>query len=111
MKNKKKTDYKSGAEAVTKKPIDQIDKNDKAMLLARMSEIKKHKDDISSTQNTIGYTQMFRDGVCQIDEHRFSKTIQFFDTNYQLAEFEEQNGIFSKYCVLSFCCLQMRSFL
>ena len=100
MKNKKKTDYKSGAEAVTKKPIDQIDKNDKAMLLARMSEIKKHKDDISSTQNTIGYTQMFKDGVCQIDEHRFSKTIQFFDTNYQLAEFEEQNGIFSKYCDL-----------
>jgi len=100
LKNKKKTDYKSGAEAVTKKPIDQIDKNDKAMLLARMSEIKKHKDDISSTQNTIGYTQMFKDGVCQIDEHRFSKTIQFFDTNYQLAEFEEQNGIFSKYCDL-----------
>lgn len=26
--------------------------------------------------------------------------IQFFDTNYQLAEFEEQNGIFSKYCDL-----------
>ena len=65
-----------------------------------MHEIKKYKDDISSTQNTIGYTQMFKDGVCQIDDHRFSKTIQFFDTNYQLAEFEEQNGIFSKYCDL-----------
>lgn len=65
-----------------------------------MREIKKYKDDISSTQNAIGYTQMFKDGVCWIDDHRFSKTIQFFDTNYQLAEFEEQNGIFSKYCDL-----------
>lgn len=100
MKNKKKTDLRSGAKAAAEKPISNIDKNDKAVILARMHEIKKYKDDISSTQNTIGYTQMFRDGVCQIDDHRFSKTIQFFDTNYQLAEFEEQNGIFSKYCDL-----------
>ena len=100
MKNKKKTDLRSGAKAAAEKPISNIDKNDKAVILARMHEIKKYKDDISSTQNTIGYTQMFKDGVCQIDDHRFSKTIQFFDTNYQLAEFEEQNGIFSKYCDL-----------
>ena len=100
MKNKKKTDLRSGAKAAAEKPISNIDKNDKAVILARMHEIKKYKDDISSTQNTIGYTQMFKDGICQIDDHRFSKTIQFFDTNYQLAEFEEQNGIFSKYCDL-----------
>ena len=97
MKKKKKTDLRSEARVAAEKPISKIDKNDKAAVLARMHEIKKYKDDISSTQNTIGYTQMFRDGVCQIDDHRFSKTIQFFDTNYQLAEFEEQNGIFSKY--------------
>ena len=100
MKNKKKTDLRSGAKAAAEKPISNIDKNDKAVIRARMHEIKKYKDDISSTQNTIGYTQMFKDGICQIDDHRFSKTIQFFDTNYQLAEFEEQNGIFSKYCDL-----------
>lgn len=100
MKNKKKTDLRSGAKAAAEKSISNIDKNDKAVILARMHEIKKYKYDISSTQNTIGYTRMFRDGVCQIDDHRFSKTIQFFDTNYQLAEFEEQNGIFSKYCDL-----------
>ena len=100
MKNKKKTDLRSGAKVAAEKPISNIDKNDKTVILARMHEIKKYKDDISSTQNTIGYMQMFRDGVCQIDDHSFSKTIQFFDTNYQLAEFEEQNGIFSKYCDL-----------
>lgn len=100
LKKKKKTDYKSDAKAVLATPIEQIDKNDKAMLLARMNEIKKYKDDISSTQNTIGYTQMYKDCVCQIDAHRFSKTIQFFDTDYHLAEFEEQNAIFSKYCDL-----------
>ncbi len=69
MKNKKKTDLRSGAKAAAEKPISNIDKNDKAVILARMHEIKKYKDDISSTQNTIGYTQMFKDGVCQIDDH------------------------------------------
>ena len=62
MKNKKKTDLRSGAKAAAEKPISNIDKNDKAVILARMHEIKKYKDDISSTQNTIGYTQMFKDG-------------------------------------------------
>jgi type IV secretory pathway VirB4 component len=97
---RKKTDYKSSAAVISKKPISEIDKKDRAMIQARMNEIKKYKDDASTVQNTIGYTQMFKDGVCQIDENRFSKTIQFFDTNYQLAEFEEQNNIFSKYCDL-----------
>ena len=59
MKNKKKTDLRSGAKVAAEKPISNIDKNDKAVILARMHEIKKYKDDISSTQNTIGYTQMF----------------------------------------------------
>lgn len=34
---KKKTDYKSGAEAVSKKPIEEIDKNDRAMYLEQMA--------------------------------------------------------------------------
>lgn len=97
---KNKTDYKTSADIIAKKPISEIDKNDRAMIQARMKEIKKYRNDISTTQNTIGYIQMFKDGVCQVTENKFSKTIQFFDTNYQLAEFEEQNNIFSKYCDL-----------
>lgn len=53
MKNKKKTDLRSGAKAAAEKPISNIDKNDKAVILARMHEIKKYKDDISSTQNGV----------------------------------------------------------
>lgn len=41
MKNKKKTDLRSGAKAAAEKPISNIDKNDKAVILARMHEIKK----------------------------------------------------------------------
>lgn len=97
---KKKTDYKTSAKIIADKPVSEIDKHDKAVIQARINEIKKYRDNSISTQNTIGYIQMFKDGVCQIDDNKFSKTIQFFDTNYQLAEFEEQNSIFSKYCDL-----------
>ena len=97
---KKKTDYKTSAEIIAKKPLSEIDKNDRAMIQARMKEIKKYRSDASTTQNAIGYIQMFKDGVCQVAENKYSKTIQFFDTNYQLAEFDEQNNIFSKYCDL-----------
>lgn len=97
---KKKTDYKTSADMIAKKPLSEIDKNDRAMIQARMKEIKKYRSDASTTQNAIGYIQMFKDGVCQVAENKFSKTIQFFDTNYQLAEFDEQNNIFSKYCDL-----------
>ena len=73
LEKQEENTLRSGAKAAAEKPISNIDKNDKAVILARMHEIKKYKDDISSTQNTISYTQMFRDGVCQIDDHRFSK--------------------------------------
>ena len=46
LKNKKKTDLRSGAKAAAEKPISNIDKKDKAVILARMHEIKKYKDEI-----------------------------------------------------------------
>ena len=41
LKNKKQTDLRSGAKAAAEKPISKIDKHDKAVILARMHEIKK----------------------------------------------------------------------
>ena len=43
---------------------------------------------------------MYQDGVWQVSENFFSLTVQFYDANYSIAEFEEQNNIFSKYLSL-----------
>jgi type IV secretory pathway VirB4 component len=41
---------------------------------------------------------MFEDGICEVTEGLYSKTIKFSDMNYQIARREDQVEIFSKYC-------------
>ena len=93
-----KKNLKSEAAVAVRKKPEQLTKDEKKVIAARMSEIKKYKNDKKTVQNTIPYIQMFKDGICQISDNSYSKTIQFFDINYELADFDEQNRIFSKYC-------------
>ena len=51
-----------------------------------------------STQQTIPYIQMLQDGICQTEENKYNKVIAFNDINYQLANRDDQNLIFEKYC-------------
>ena len=51
-----------------------------------------------STQATIPYLRMWPDGVCQVTENHFTKTIQFQDINYQLAQNEDKTAIFEGWC-------------
>lgn len=51
-----------------------------------------------STQDTLLYDRMLPSGICKIDEKNYSKTIEFFDINYQLAQNEDKNFIFESYC-------------
>lgn len=53
---------------------------------------------VRTAQETIRYEQMFEDGICNIDDHSYSKTIKISDINYQSAKQDEQLGIFSRYC-------------
>lgn len=51
-----------------------------------------------TAQQSIPYLRMFRDGICQVTKTFFSKTIQFYDINYQLALNEDKTTIFENYC-------------
>lgn len=51
-----------------------------------------------SAQDTICYKQMRPDGICVVSKNYFTKTIQFYDINYQLARNEDKNIIFENYC-------------
>lgn len=51
-----------------------------------------------TAQQSIPYLRMFRDGICQMTRTFFSKTIQFYDINYQLALNEDKTTIFENYC-------------
>ena len=58
---------------------------------------KKKPQSISAPQ-TIAYKSIRSDGICRVDNNRYSKTIQFYDINYQLAQNDDKNAIFEKYC-------------
>ena len=51
-----------------------------------------------SAQDTIAYKEMRPDGICVVKDNYFTKTIQLFDINYQLARNEDKNIIFENYC-------------
>ena len=83
------------------KPASQLTKEDKKLLSARMAEIKKENGSNATVQNTIPFLCMFCDGVCQVSENFYSLTVQFYDANYSIAEFDEQNNIFQNTAILS----------
>lgn len=51
-----------------------------------------------TAQDSIPYKAIYKDGICQVTKTTFSKTIQFFDITYRLAQNEEKNAIFENYC-------------
>ena len=46
---------------------------------------RKQKNIPTTAQQSIPYIRMLQDGICQVTKTFFSKTIQFYDINYQLA--------------------------
>ncbi len=51
-----------------------------------------------TAQQTIPLERMFPDGICRVGEDYYTKTIQFQDINYQLAQQEDKTEIFEDWC-------------
>lgn len=90
---------------VTKKPTkttpSTLSKEERNQLRRRMKELRKRNtDNRSSTQSVIPYVNIFKDGTCQLPDNRFSQTIEFYDCNYRLANFDDKNSIFTAWCSL-----------
>ncbi|WP_338139135.1 hypothetical protein [Ruminococcus callidus] len=62
------------------------------------AEAKKKKEHHLTVQRSIPYLEMGRDGICRVEEHLYSKTVRFYDINYQLAQNEDKNTIFESWC-------------
>jgi len=53
-----------------------------------------------SSQATLPYLRMYRDGLCEVEQGLYSRTIQFYDINYRLSKDERKSRIFNLYCAL-----------
>ena len=50
----------------------------------------KGKNIPTTAQQTLPYREMYRDGVCRVADRYYTKTIEYEDINYQLAQSEDQ---------------------
>ncbi|WP_242988361.1 VirB4-like conjugal transfer ATPase, CD1110 family [Mediterraneibacter gnavus] len=64
----------------------------------RSTDAKRKQERTISAQNSIPYREMAKDGICRVQEKYYSKTIRFYDINYQLAQNEDKNAIFENWC-------------
>ena len=63
--------------------------------------VQKARNDDSvprTAQQSIPFQRMFPDGICRVRDNYYTKTIQFQDINYQLAQQEDKTAIFEEWC-------------
>lgn len=67
-------------------------------LAAAVKKAKRDGKIPKTAQQTVPYREMFKDGLCQVNDKLFTKTMQFSDINYQLAQPEDKTQIFESWC-------------
>ena len=67
--------------------------------MVRQKLREKRRESIPRTaQQSITYQNMYRDGICRVTDHFFTKTVVFGDINYQLALNEDKTAAFEFWC-------------
>ncbi|GHU35985.1 conjugal transfer protein TraE [Clostridia bacterium] len=51
-----------------------------------------------TVQQSIPYREMYRDGICRVNDKLYTKTVLFLDITYHLAQNEDKTHIFENYC-------------
>ena len=51
-----------------------------------------------TAQESIPFQRMFEDGTCRVRPGYYTRTIQYQDINYQLAQQEDKTAIFEEWC-------------
>ena len=69
------------------------------MAVRQIVKNARKNDGIPKTvQQSIPFDRMFPDGICRVTDNYYTKTIQFQDINYQLAQQEDKTEIFEEWC-------------
>ena len=63
-----------------------------------MEKARKDNGVPRTAQQSIPFDRMFQDGICRVRDGYYTKTIQFQDINYQLAQQEDRAAIFEEWC-------------
>ncbi|MDD3410432.1 MAG: ATP-binding protein [Eubacteriales bacterium] len=75
-----------------------LTREERAQLKEIIARNRKKGKQPATAQDTIPYNRIWPDGICQINRTRFTKTVQYQDINYQLAQNEDKTAIFDGWC-------------
>ena len=75
-----------------------LSKRDRKRVQEVIDRARKNDGVPRTAQQSIPFDRMFPDGICRVGENYYTKTIQFQDINYQLAQQEDKTAIFEEWC-------------
>ena len=83
---------------MSKRTKRKLTREEKAQIKAVMQQTRVNGKQPHSAQQTIPYDRIWPDGICLVDGKLYTKTVQFQDVNYQLAQNEDKTAIFDGWC-------------
>ena len=75
-----------------------LSKEDQKAVREIVKNAQRNDGTPKTAQQTIPFDRMFPDGICRVGLDYYTKTIQFQDINYQLAQQEDKTEIFEEWC-------------
>ena len=75
-----------------------LTKQEKKQIRSVIERAKRDDGVPRTAQQSIPFQRMFPDGICRVSDRYYTKTIQFQDINYQLAQQEDKTAIFEEWC-------------
>ena len=93
-KKSRKAKAASSAPVSTKK----LSRKQQKELKAAVKKAKRDDGVPRTAQQSIPFQRVFPDGICRVTDRYYTKTIQFQDINYQLAQQEDKTAIFEEWC-------------
>lgn len=103
VKSKKKLPAKANSEVKTKvcdgrEVSSVLSAEQKKRIVKQKQKAKKAAKVPHTVQESIPYEEMFKDGICRVNDHFYTKCIRFGDINYQLAQNEDKTAVFEYWC-------------
>uniref|UniRef100_UPI0030DB6B5E VirB4-like conjugal transfer ATPase, CD1110 family n=1 Tax=Vallitalea maricola TaxID=3074433 RepID=UPI0030DB6B5E len=83
-----------------KKPVKplKLAKAEKQNIALAVQKANNKPKGVKSAQDSIPYRHIFPDGICHVGDKLYTKTLQFGDINYQIAQNEDKTAIFESWC-------------
>lgn len=75
-----------------------LSKKEQKQIKELIEKAKKDDGVPRTAQQSIPFQRIFPDGICRVRDNYYTKTIQFQDINYQLAQKEDKTAIFEEWC-------------